>query len=279
MVNLSLYLRRPLLVTGSPGVGKSSLIYSVAKQLNLGPVLKWSINSRTVKQEGLYNYDAIARFQSQSQSSEFLSKDRKNRKTTSKKNDIGDYLTLGPLGTALLPWSQPRALLIDEIDKGDIDLANDLLDILEEGRFVIPELARIAKRDNFDEVEVPTADGYKQTAKIIEGVVKCLHFPFVVLTSNDERQFSAAFNRRCLHLRVNEPDTNEELWRIVQSHLANISQQKFEYVIKRFRELRDQGKKPNDQLLHAIFLLTRVDGNQDEFFKNIDNLFKSLSKQ
>src|SRR5262249_38678447 len=134
LVNAALYLRRPLLITGRPGTGKSSLIYAVAWELRLGEVLRWSITSRSTLQQGLYHYDAIGRLQ-----------DSQLGGTTTEKRlppDISKYLKLGPLGTALLPTARPRALLIDEIDKSDLDLPNDLLNIFEEGEFPIPELER-----------------------------------------------------------------------------------------------------------------------------------------
>ncbi len=119
LVNAALYLRRPLLVTGKPGTGKSTLAYSIAYELRLGPVLRWPITSRSVLQDGLYQYDAIGRLQEASL-----------RRTTATGDepftapDIGRYIRLGPLGTALLPQRRPRALLIDELDKSDIDLPN-----------------------------------------------------------------------------------------------------------------------------------------------------------
>ena len=128
-VNAALHLRRPLMLTGRPGSGKSMLIESVARELMLGRVLRWHVTSSSTLNEALYRYDAIGRLQ--------------ELQLTNQAPKITDYLTLGPLGTALLPTHTPRALLIDEIDKADIDLPNDLLNVFERGEFDIPELARL----------------------------------------------------------------------------------------------------------------------------------------
>src|SRR5262245_4940496 len=181
MVNAALYLRRPLLVTGRPGVGKSSLAYSVAEELKLGSVLRWTITSRTSLNDGLYRYDAIGRMQ--------------ETQLKNKAPEIGKYLTLGTLGTAVLPSATPRALLIDEIDKSDIDLPNDLLNIFEEGEFEIPELARIPQEDQPVEIREYQSDA---RVKIDKGKVRCTNFPFVLMTSNGERDFPSPFLRRCL---------------------------------------------------------------------------------
>src|SRR5262249_15364466 len=140
MINAALYLRRPLLVTGSPGAGKSTLAHSVAAELGLGRVLRWPIVSRTRLVDGLYHYDAIARLQDVQVAA------HSRAGGVDPTTDIGSYVRLGPLGTALLPSDTPRVLLIDELDKSDIDLPNDLLNVLEEGEFSIPELERIADR-------------------------------------------------------------------------------------------------------------------------------------
>ena len=132
-VNAALYLRRPLLVTGRPGTGKSSIVRAVARELRLGPVLTWNITSRSTLRDGLYEYDALGRLQ------EIQARQALDRK---EKVKVAEFVTLGPLGTAFVPAKWPKALLIDEIDKADLDLPNDLLNVLEEGRFVIPEILR-----------------------------------------------------------------------------------------------------------------------------------------
>src|SRR4051812_24649948 len=127
LVNTAIHLRRPLLVTGRPGTGKSMLAHSIAYELGLGRVLHWSITSRSTLNDGLYQYDAIGRLQAVN----LLKADEIG--ATQTPVDIGTYIRLGPLGTALLPAGRPRVLLIDEIDKADVDLPNDLLNAFEEG--------------------------------------------------------------------------------------------------------------------------------------------------
>lgn len=188
MINAALYLRRPLLVTGSPGAGKSTLAHSVAYELGLGNVLRWPIVSRSTLQDGLYHYDAIARLQDV-QIAAPQGADPATPGAPGSVEGIGSYIRLGPLGTALLASDTPRVLLIDELDKSDIDLPNDLLNVLEEGEFAIPELERVADRLPDGEAEVLTADGTK--ARVRDGRVRCRAFPFVVLTSNGERDFPA----------------------------------------------------------------------------------------
>ena len=160
LVNAALYLRRPLLVTGPPGSGKSSLAYAVARELRLGAVLLWSINSRSALAEGLYHYDALARLRDANLEQLARRRDGAGLGTGTSDDpgngtgaaDVGRYVRLGPLGTALLPGDRPRVLLIDEIDKSDIDLPNDLLHVFEEGGYEIPELVRVA--DQAPEVAV-----------------------------------------------------------------------------------------------------------------------------
>lgn len=239
LVNAALYLRRPLLVTGRPGTGKSSLAYAIAYQLQLGTVLKWPINTRTTLNDGLYRYDAISRLQDTQLSNQ---------------TDIGKYVQLGALGTAFLPNENPRVLLIDEVDKSDIDLPNDLLNLFEEGKFEIPELARIV--DQQESITVSTYDNQK--TKIFQGRVTCKEFPLVIMTSNGERDFPPAFLRRCLQLEMPQP-TQEQITQIVQSHFAlkpDILKQA-EELIQEFIEKRNGGENlATDQLLNVIFMLT-----------------------
>ena len=177
LVNAALYLRRPLLVTGKPGTGKSTLAYSVAYELGLGPVLRWPITSRSTLQDGLYSYDALGRLQD-------VNLDGRDG-TTANVTGIGDYLRLGPLGTALLPFERPRVLLIDEIDKSDVDLPNDLLNLFEYPAYTVHELARIA--DRAPDVKVMTEDSGERVG-LHHGQVLCRAFPFIVLTSDGERE-------------------------------------------------------------------------------------------
>ncbi|WP_309111183.1 MoxR family ATPase [Saccharothrix sp.] len=240
LVNAAIHLRRPLLVTGGPGTGKSSLAYLIARELGLGPVLRWSITSHTTLSHGLYNYDAIARVQAAAHES-----------TT----DIGEFIHLGPLGTALLASDHPRVLLIDELDKGDIDLPNDLLNIFEEGEFAIPELVRYAKIQ--PEVTVLTEDRGR-TAVVRHGRVRCREFPIVVITSNGEREFPPAFLRRLLLHHVERP-TAEQLASMVAAHFGGKERADTGRLIAQFLERSGEvGGLAADQLLNAVYLATRL---------------------
>ncbi len=188
MVNAALYLRRPLLVTGRPGIGKTSLAYRVARELRLGPVLRWRITSRSTLQDGLYRYDPLARLE-----------DASHKPTLPGAADsvpwrpgssLAPYIRLGPLGTALLPWCEPRVLLIDNLDKGDIDLPDDLVDVMEEGEFDIPELKRLTAQPVT--ARLRTDDDAEVT--IEHGKVRCHAFPFVVITTYP-RSYSPGFLR------------------------------------------------------------------------------------
>lgn len=302
LVNAAIYLRRPLLVEGKPGTGKSSLAYAIAYQLQLGKVLRWNITTRSTLTEGLYSYDAVGRLQSiKNPSQGFLETNKsktsdstsENRETNQQKNnqqdDIGKYIRLGAVGTALIQSKskEPRVLLIDEIDKSDIDLPNNLLNIFEEGQFDIPELARIKKQQ--PKVTVFTSEN--DEVDIEGGKITCEEFPIVILTSNGERDFPPAFLRRCIRLNMPEP-SKERLRNIVQAQFENDNQaqsendnkkiiEKAELIIDKYIKLRDSGDKrqlATDQLLNVIYLVTR-DKFPDDNKKNeiINKLLQDIS--
>ncbi|MFE2473186.1 AAA family ATPase [Streptomyces mirabilis] len=246
-VNTALYLRRPLLVTGKPGLGKSTLAYSIAADLELGPVLHWPITSRTALRDGLYQYDAIGRLHDANL--------RNLQQTPASPIDpsIAPYLRLGPLGTALLAQDRPRVLLVDEIDKSDIDLPGDLLTVFEEGAFEIPELARVAAQQ--PEVRISTHDDPHARVRVERGRVQCRSFPVVILTSNGERDFPPPFLRRCIRLHM-EPPGKEKLTQIVRQRLGldSTSDQHYQELVEAFIDRRMDGDLATDQLLNAVQL-------------------------
>ncbi|MFF4326619.1 AAA family ATPase [Streptomyces sp. NPDC048387] len=242
-INAALYLRRPLLVTGYPGTGKSTLAHAVAHELKLGRVLRWPVVSRTVLQEGLYRYDALARLQDVQIAA------GGGGTSGAAAPGIGTYIRLGPLGTALLPTARPRVLLVDELDKSDIDLPNDLLNVLEEGEFTLPELERVA--DSQPEVQVLTDDGTKATVR--DGRIRCRAFPFIILTSNGERDFPAALLRRCIQLKLGQPG-EKRLATMVRAHLGEEAAQLGADLIREFLSRSRSELLAADQLLNALYL-------------------------
>jgi MoxR-like ATPase len=269
------------------------LIYAVAQELGLGSVLRWSITSRTTLKDGLYQYDAIGRLQaSQDKKKENAenSEETGNNEKTDKADDghdIDPYISLGPLGSAFFaneyktPEGEtkyyPRILLIDEIDKSDIDLPNDLLHVFEEGFFEIPELVRL--KDIHPAARIRSWGRDSAIVKVEQGEVKCKAFPLVVMTSNGEREFPPAFLRRCLQLRMDPPD-KDKLKDIVDAHLTMTKQDQLDKekdakqreqnearlreqmadllneFFKRREGHTDKGKQDlaTDQLLNAIYL-------------------------
>ena len=278
-VNAALLLRRPLLITGKPGTGKSSLIYSVAAKLALGKVLVWSINSRSTLREGLYQYDALARLQHlqevQTRSAQTASRTQRvkrvNSDTEQRGSDLDLFLTLGPLGAALASKRAPRALLIDEIDKSDIDLPNDLLDVLDRGRFVIPELSRIAKE--YSDIDICAPDD--EVVPVHNGEIEFAEFPFIVMTSNGERDFPAPFLRRCVQCHIPEPD-EADLARIVAAHFPGHSAKVADLICK-FVRRRSEIPLATDQVMNAVHLLGRDDQFSDaDEEKLLRTLFQPL---
>ncbi|GGR87567.1 ATPase AAA [Streptomyces aureoverticillatus] len=258
LVNASILLRRPLLVTGRPGVGKSALAFRIARELSLGRVLQWPITSRTTLASGLFEYDVIGRAQSgqawyvaQQQAAPVEGSEA--APGPQPPTDIGDFVQLGPLGTAMLPFRLPRVLLIDEIDKGDADLPNDLLTLFEDGWYSVPPLVRV--RNQSPDVTVHTADpgGF---APIREGIVQARAFPVVIMTSNGEREFPEAFLRRCLRLDMPDPDA-EGLAELLSAHFSDRLGDMQAKLIRDFRSRSEQSDGlAADMLLNAAHLAT-----------------------
>ncbi|MFC7906188.1 AAA family ATPase [Streptomyces nigra] len=268
VVNAALHLRRPLLVTGRPGTGKSSLAQAVAKDLDLGDVLRWSVNSRSTLADALYRYDAVGRLREaslQRAHEPLRSPTRRLGKRTRQNPGIGNYLRLGPLGTALAA-DRPRVLLIDELDKSDIDLPNDLLVVLEEGEFEIPELARLPEHQQTAEVLV---SGSRERIQVKRGLLSCSHFPIIVMTSNGEREFPPAFLRRCVRLDLRDPD-EAKLRDIIRLNLGEDALAQADDLIGTFLDRAATQSLATDQLLAAVHLLvTGADLNHDELLSAV----------
>jgi MoxR-like ATPase len=261
-VNAALYLRRPLLITGQPGTGKSTLIAKVAHQLKLGPVIRWPINSRSTVRGGVYEYDAVGRLQAGKVAP-----------------PVENYLTLGPLGTALMAETWPLPLLIDEVDKSDLDFANDLLNVIEEGEYDIPELRRLGTP------EVSVRDFLGRSVTIRAGRIISGQFPFVVMTSNAEREFPAPFLRRCVRLNI-EPPKPAELTDIVESHFKQypktLASPQIQTLISDFARRRNENHEVStDQLLNAIFLTVSMHASAERSFskEELDSLRENLLRQ
>jgi MoxR-like ATPase len=263
MVNAALYLRRPLLITGKPGVGKSALARSIAHELGLGTVLPWHVTTKSTLKEALYEYDAIARLH-----------DVSLKQDSRVKIKIGKYITLGALGTAFSSKAM-RVVLIDEIDKSDIDLPNDLLHVLEENEFLIPELLRSDK----GKMTVSTCDGQKAIVTDGRIQVDSNNFPLIIMTSNGEREFPPAFMRRCIHMEMTPRNGIDELKKIITRHLGLTPEQLEEIneLLEQF-DAKDKEKEylSVDQLLNAVFLkLHGVEFDKDKTL--LKNIWKALS--
>ena len=266
VVNAALHLRRPLLVTGRPGSGKSTLADAIASELGLGPVLRWRINSRSQLSEALYRYDAVGRLREHA----LDNADAAGREVdVDDERGIGSFIRLGPVGTALAAEpGAPRVLLIDELDKSDIDLPNDLLSVFEDGEFEIPELARLPE----DQAEISVmVTGSRTTVAVKHGVVRCEEFPVIVITSNGERDFPPAFLRRCVRLDLPRVEPSR-LEQIVKAHLGDdaLESEAARSLVTTFLERQNLGELATDQLLNAIHLrLTGVDMDLKELTRSV----------
>ncbi len=261
-VNAALILRRPLLLTGPPGIGKSTLAYQIARELGLGRVLVWGVNSSSTVRSSLYSYDPISQIHDlnlentlrRAEPSGGLSEQDVLRLSAER---IGRYLALGPLGTAFLPYRRPRVLLVDDFDLGDFDLSGDLLHLFESGGYTVPELERLSPLTGDDPVTVGVDDPGR-TAPVTRGRVVCSAFPVVVLTCNSDRELSPAFLRRTIPVRAVLP-SEEELMRLVLHHFDFRGEDVPDVVpqlVGEFARRGTEGGLAIDQLLNAVRLVS-----------------------
>ncbi len=204
-VNASITLERPLLVKGEPGTGKTELARQVAASLDL-PIIEWNVKSTTKAQQGLYEYDAVSRL-------------RDSQLGDERVNDVRNYIRKGKLWEAF-EADQKVVLLIDEIDKADIEFPNDLLQELDRMEFYVYETGE---------------------------TIRARHRPIVIITSNNEKELPDAFLRRCFFHYIKFPDA-ETLRQIIEVHHPGIKPQLVTEALTQFFEIRETPglkKKPS----------------------------------
>jgi MoxR-like ATPase len=219
-VNAAITLQRPLLIKGEPGTGKTMLAEEVAAALQM-PLLQWHIKSTTKAQQGLYEYDAVSRL-------------RDSQLGDAKVQDIRNYIVQGVLWQAFTS-EVPTVLLIDEIDKADIEFPNDLLRELDRMEFYVYETREM---------------------------IKAVHRPVVIITSNNEKELPDAFLRRCFFHYINFPDP-QTMMKIVEVHHPNIKEDLVTAALHSFYEIRNLSglkKKPStSELMDWLKLLIAAD--------------------
>jgi MoxR-like ATPase len=221
-VNASITLKRPLLIKGEPGTGKTMLAEEVAQALDM-PLLQWHIKSTTKAQQGLYEYDAVSRL-----------RDSQLADDSARVKDIRNYIVKGVLWQAF-DAEHPQVLLIDEIDKADIEFPNDLLRELDRMEFYVYETREL---------------------------VKARHRPLVFITSNNEKELPDAFLRRCFFHYIKFPDA-DTMNAIVGVHFPNLKKDLLAAAMKSFYDVRNLPglkKKPStSELLDWLKLLVAED--------------------
>jgi MoxR-like ATPase len=219
-VNAAVTLERPLLVKGEPGTGKTMLALEVAKALGR-PLLQWHVKSTSKAQQGLYEYDAVSRL-------------RDSQLGDPRVHDIANYIKRGPVWDAFNS-EQPAVLLIDEVDKADIEFPNDLLRELDRMEFHVYET---------------------------QTLVKARHRPAIIITSNNEKELPDAFLRRCFFHYIRFPD-RETMEKIVEVHYPGIKKTLLSAALNAFFEIREVPglkKKPStSELLDWLKLLAAED--------------------
>jgi len=236
-VNASVALERPLLVKGEPGTGKTELARQVALSLGL-PLIEWHIKSTTKAQQGLYEYDAVSRL-------------RDSQLGDARVHDVRNYIRKGKLWQAF-EAKQKVVLLIDEIDKADIEFPNDLLQELDRMEFHVYETGE---------------------------TVQATHRPIILITSNNEKELPDAFLRRCFFHYIRFPDATT-LKKIVEVHFPGIKEDLLTAALTQFYEIRETPglkKKPStSEVLDWLKLLLAEDLGPEDLKKDPRNLLPRL---